>query len=206
MRELLDSFESQIQSLEPKTKMMLLLGIPLIAVALFYFFYFADAFENIQQQNDTIAKLDREIIKTSPKHALQKVLMQKRKLLSAKSELHKKNTYLLALISKVQKNRFLLTGSKDFNKFLDNLLEESVKNHIDIDNLEIKKREKEFIGKLQSVKTIDITGNGKFLNFLQFLRKIEKNKILMMANDVSIETNGTTPFVQLHIDFYGVKQ
>lgn len=205
MRELLDNLENHLQNLEQKIKILILVSIPVAFGGIFYLFYFVDAYENIQQQNSTITKLKRDIVKNSPKRALQKVLIQKRKLLASKSELNKSNLHLLALASEVEKNRFLLTSSKDFNKFLENLLEESIANRISIDTLEITDQDKEFIGKLQTIKAIDITGNGNFLNVLRFLRKIEKNKILMMANEINIETNGTIPFVRLHIDFYGVK-
>lgn len=206
MRELLDTLESHLTQLESRVKIAILIGIPVAILLFFYLFYVADTIDNIQQQETQLAKLRHDIAKNSPKRALARVVQQKRKLLKAKSELEEKKTRLMYLISKVKENRVLLTTDEDFNKFLDDMLQSSVAHNIYIDTLEMENLNKEFIGKLNTIKSVVLKGNGRFLDFLAFLRSIEKNRIMMMANDVNIETNGTIPSLYLHIDFYGVKQ
>ncbi len=206
MRDYLDRFEELLEQTPSSKKRMALVGGIALLFILFYFFYVVDALERYQSTQEEIEKTRKSVARNSPKRYLAKVVQEKRKLLENKAKLDSKKMELLAIESRFRQNRFLLSDMKDFNLFLESLLGRSVLHDIDIENLVIDESQSDFVGKLKKIRSVDIDAKGRFLDVVSFLRSIERTKILMLVNDLSIETNGSVPRVDIHIDFYGAKQ
>lgn len=205
MREYLDHLEELLQQSKPSKKYMVTAGIVLLLLLLFYYFYLIDAIDRLQSTKEETAKTQQAILKNSPKRYLAKIVAKKKRLLVNKEMLSKKKMELTMLTSKLYQNEILRNTQKNFNLFLEHFLKDSVRCNIDVKNLEIKDTNTDFIGKLKTIRTVQIEGTGRFLDILTLLRDAEEERMLLFINDLNIETNGSTPSLRLHIDFYGAK-
>ncbi|ADN08500.1 hypothetical protein [Sulfurimonas autotrophica] len=206
MREKIDLFEEKFQSLNKNEKTALLIFIPFAVIILFYFLYISNAIDEKKSNDMKLTKINHDLNKYSVKKILNKIQSSKQEILQVKSKIAEDEQKLKYLDSALSKSHFLFLSQKDFNIFLNNLLAKSVKNNILLDDVNISKKDDDFIGKLKYKKNVKVTGHGEFLNVLSFIRKVEENSMLMQIKNLSIETDGTVPYVSYDINFYGIKK
>ncbi len=206
MIELIDSLEEKIKEQEPKKRVFMLLLTLFLVMFTIYFFLIEPIIEEINQKQKTLTTLEQKISKNSPKKIQSKIFLKKKEILKNEDIKEELKLKLLLLSSKLDKLRFLFANDKDFNIFLNDLLKESVNKNILIKEIKILDKEEPFIGKLYIKKSISVEGEGRFLNIISFVRRLESNKMLMSIKELIIETEGSLPNFSFSIDFYGVKK
>ncbi len=206
MRDKLDLVEEKLDSFSKTEKIALSIFTPLLVFTLFYFLYITNAFDQQESNERTLTKLDRNLHNHSKKLVIHKIQAMKQQLLYAKSAIVESKQKLTYLETELIKNNFSFLSQKDFTHFLNDLLTKSVKNNFLIENINIEKKNSDFIGRLKYKKMISVQGSGEFLNTLKFIREVEENSMLMEIKNLNIETNGSTPSVTYEIKFYGVKR
>ena len=206
MRDKLDLVEEKLDSFSKIEKIALSVFFPLMIFTLFYFLYISNVFDQRENNENTLTKLDYDLHKHSKKLVLHEIEAMKQKLLHVKSAIVKRKQKLTYFETELVKSNFLFLSQKHFTQFLNDLLSKSVENNFLIDTINIKKDNSDFIGRLKYKKVVSVQGSGEFLDTLKFIREVEENSMLMEIKNLNIETNGTTPHVTYEIKFYGVKQ
>jgi len=206
MREQIEQLEDKIQALSKKEKILLAVAIPLVIMLLFYFLYVTDAIEQQQSNKNHIAKLDHNLKKHATQTLIRKIQASKQKILTLKSKIVTDSQHLNYLNAKLAQKDFLSLSQKDFNYFLNNLLEKSVRNNFLINDLTISTKDKKYIEKIKYKRLVSVSGSSEFLNAIKFIREVEENSMLFEIRDLNIETNGTMPRVTYNIDFYGIEK
>jgi len=206
MRALLDQLEEKLLDLDQRKQILLLLLIPLVMFALFYYLYVDGALQELESKRAKIAALQKDLHKNSPREYLNKIRQKKKAILQAKTDLDRQKQQYMLYGVKLKKMKFLFVDSKDFNIFLESLLRTSLESNFTLDDLVISDIDKKFQGMLRIRKHIDLKGSGEFLNTLHFIRGIESSGILMSINNIVVTTDGLLPKTTLSIDFYGVQE
>ncbi|WP_187647364.1 hypothetical protein [Nitrosophilus labii] len=206
MIEFIYSLEEKIKEQEPRKRVFILLIILFLVLFTIYFFLIEPIIEEINQKQETLAALEQKISKNSPKKMQSKIFLKKKEIFKNENLKEELNLKLLLLKSRFDKIRFLFVNDKDFNRFLNSLLKESVNKNILIKDIKILDKEEPFIGKLYVKKAISVEGKGRFLNIISFVRGLESNKMLMSIKELIIETEGSLPKFSFNIDFYGVRK
>ncbi len=205
MREYIDILEDKLQDIENRKRFIFLILLIFLILIAIYFLLIEPAILKIEQSQEQIENLDRKIAKISPKKLKTKIYLKKKEIMQNESLKEELKLKLLLLKSKFDRMGFLFVNNKDFNKFLDSLLKNSVNKNILIKNIEITEKNDPYIGKLKVKKMINVNGSGEFLNIVSFVRGLETNKMLMIIKEFNIETNGSIPNFSFNIDFYGVE-
>jgi len=203
MREIFDNLENNILELDSKKRFLLLTGIIFLVLILIYYFLIGPMIESIFSNQEKIIMLDKKISKNSPKKLKSKFFLIKKEILKAKNRKDELNIELLELRNRLEGMKVLLVNKLDFNKFLNNLLKESINKNLLIKNIKILEEDKQFVGKLYIKKVMRVEGEGRFLDIISFVRFLEQNNMLFSIRDFIIEIDEGLIF-SLSIDFYGV--
>jgi len=203
MRDFFDNLENNFLELDSKKRFLLLTGIIFLVLILIYYFLIVPIIESIFSNQEKVVMLDKKISKNSPEKLKSKIFLIKKEILKVKNRKEELNIKLLKLRNRLDSMKVLLVNKLDFNKFLNNLLKESINKNLLIKNVKILEEDKQFIGKLYIKKVMIIEGEGRFLDIISFVRSLEQNKMLFSIRDFIIEIDEGLRF-SFSIDFYGV--
>lgn len=203
MRDFFDNLENNFLELDSKKRFLLLTGIIFLVLILIYYFLIVPIIESIFSNQEKVVMLDKKISKNSPEKLKSKIFLIKKEILKVKNRKEELNIKLLKLRNRLDSMKVLLVNKLDFNKFLNNLLKESINKNLLIKNVKILEEDKQFIGKLYIKKVMIIEGEGRFLDIIFFVRSLEQNKMLFSIRDFIIEIDEGLRF-SFSIDFYGV--
>ena len=203
MRDFFDNLENNFLELDSKKRFLLLTGIIFLVLILIYYFLIVPIIESIFSNQEKVVMLDKKISKNSPEKLKSKIFLIKKEILKVKNRKEELNIKLLKSRNRLESMKVLLVNKLDFNKFLNNLLKESINKNLLIKNVKILEEDKQFIGKLYIKKVMIIEGEGRFLDIISFVRSLEQNKMLFSIRDFIIEIDEGLRF-SFSIDFYGV--
>ena len=203
MRDFFDNLENNFLELDSKKRFLLLTGIIFLVLILIYYFLIVPIIESIFSNQEKVVMLDKKISKNSPEKLKSKIFLIKKEILKVKNRKEELNIKLLKSRNRLESMKVLLVNKLDFNKFLNNLLKESINKNLLIKNVKILEEDKQFIGKLYIKKVMRVEGEGRFLDIIFFVRSLEQNKMLFSIRDFIIEIDEGLRF-SFSIDFYGV--
>ncbi len=205
MREWIESLQERFDALEVK-KRWIVVALPFLLVGLgAYFLYFEQVLQQIEQGETYLLELNEQITKQSSGRYEKMIASKKKEILAIKERIDRLKSKELALKAKLDGQRFIFLDGQNFARLLEDMLQSSVKNGLELSQIAIEDKEAAAVGKLKIKKSIRIEGVGEFLNIVKFVRSIEAHPVLMRVDRFVVETNGTTPSFKVAIDFYGVE-
>ena len=205
IREGIEIIEAKLEGIEREKVVMLFVLMLLLVGYLFYLLVLDPAMEELRDLDAKRTQLQDKLLKNSPKRLEHKIMGLKKELLTLRSERERLKEQKLLLLSKLSKERYRLLGPKSLSSFLDSLLAVSVKKGILLHSVSLSDEDEPFFGLLRSKKSLDINGSAPFLDLISFVRSIEDQKLLLRIDSLHIETNGSIPVFDLHVELYGAK-
>jgi len=168
-----------------------------------YYFILQPLELRLNEQKEQKEELERELKKFSTKKGLKRLKELKLQQEKIKEEITILQTSQKEILKRLEANKTLFFTKKRFSKMLDHLLKNS--RQLELKSVEIVEGEKKEIGKLYKFDEIKVEGRGEFLKTINFLREVEKSKILLKTTYFKVEKNGSVPAFRFNISFFGVK-
>ncbi len=201
----LEIYEQKLQALPKSYRWMILAAVVLLIGAGGYFLVIEERLQDLQSQKERLATLERSIHKQNPKRLEAKIVKMQRQLVSLRTEIDRLRSQQSALLAKLQERRTLFLSQKSFSKLLEQILADSYRHGLELQQVAINDSQKPFLGKIFEKKVVDINGTGSFLPLVRFLRRIESSPLLLKIDKLHIETNGTTPAFSFRLKLYGAR-
>jgi Tfp pilus assembly protein PilO len=205
MRELIERLQEFYDTLEGVRKWIFILLPFLVVSALAYSLYIEPAMQQLQEKEERIAQLSQKIFKHKSSRYEKLIAQSKKEILRLQSEIDKLESKTLALRTRLEKERFIFLNGENFAKLLEDMLQDSVKNNLELSQIKIEDRSIAKVGKLKVKKAMRVEGKGEFLNIVKFVRNIEGHPVLLSVQKFVVETNGSMPLFSVDIDFFGVE-
>ncbi len=159
--------------------------------------------EEIQTEQEHLGKIESSMQKNRAPFYLRQIqkLKQDNMLLQSAIEQmrEKKNT----ILEQLHQDRVFFLTNENFAQLLDNILNESKKRDLILEQILITPKNEPYLGKIYEKKELAIRGEGEFLNIVKFLRSIENSEVLLRIDNLSIETNGSMPRFSFLLKLYG---
>lgn len=195
-----------VNNIEKKQLIMLYLIILFIGYMIFNAFVPEMMDKQESLQNDIETK-QMKILNNSVKKLNAQVKKFHMSLLEKKEELRVKQEDTNHYIGKLYQIQFAFFREIEFAKSLDLMLKESLKQNIQLNfikNIDLKVSNLTEL--IQYKKSIQIDGDGRYANILQFIHFIEQQELLMNLHDITFkeDTKNNTIHFSLMADFYGV--
>jgi len=201
-----DKFE-EIEELDTRTKTGIYIAIPLVLLAVFYFAFFASAFDEFDANQNKLHSLQKELQKPTLRLVSAKIVRLKKELIQNRTQIDEKRQQLNFFQKELNSKSFLFISKKSISLFLNKLLGNSLHKDVLIQTITLHNENSPYIGNLKLKKVIDVNASGRFLNELSLLRSIEKSTMLIKVENLQIilkETN--MPICSFEVKFFGVER
>ncbi|GEM_PF-2864218 len=203
-RERLEAIEARLKAYPLWQRAMLYLLIALFVIYGGYELFLSDIFAERAYKMEQITQLQSKIAKRSPKRYEAKLKKLKKELVQLREELQRARAKEMELRSRLQKTETRFLDQKSLAKLLDDILADSKQRGLALAKIDIQDMHEPYIGKIEVAKRFEVSGQGRFLELVGFLRGIERHPMLLKIDDLHIETNGTIPQFRFLIKLYGV--
>ena len=203
-RERLEAIEARLQTYPLWQRAVLYLLIALFVIYGGYELFLNDLFMERAYKMEQIAQLQSKIAKRSPKRYEARLKKLKKELAQLREELQRARAKEMELRSRLQKTETRFLDQKSLAKLLDDILVDSKQRGLALAKIDIQDTREPYIGKIEVTKRFEVSGQGRFLELVGFMRGIERHPMLLKIDDLHIETNGTIPQFRFFIKLYGV--
>lgn len=195
-----------LNNLDKKQLVMLYMCVVFLGYILFNAFI-SDMLDKQTSLRADIDAKQMKIMSNQPKRLKNQLQKQDRVLLINKDKLQEDTENINHLMSRLYQMKAVFFKEANLAKSLDLILEKSLKQNIQINFIKNSNDKVENLTELvQYKKSMNIDGNGKYKDIVQFIRFIEEQDLLMRLHDIKFEedTKKQNVHFSLIIDFYGV--
>jgi len=192
MNEQLEQFEEQLNEMDYTKKIAIYVVIFISIVYMSWNFFGEDMNQNIEDLQENILTLEKKLQKNNIKtleRAIAKAKKEKLVLDDRLTTLRFQNEFIK---NKLEDIDFIYYDQLGVVTILDNILENSIKNKIDLSLVESQDINKIFTQYIMEKKLINIKGIGSFKHIINLMQYIDNLNGLIRVKDFIIDIDEVT--------------
>lgn len=204
-QEQLDMLDEQLEAYSPLQLWGLYLGSAAGIVFMSWMFFASDMLDELIQLQDQNSALVEQIHDHSAEAYNEKITASNQKIMKNDQLLTALANEKAALMLQLSQSQGLIFNNQQFAHTLDLLLEESIRQHLKIEKMEVEDTDQVFYGKVKQFKKLTIRGSGNFRSIAAFLTFIETQKTLVEIRNVQIRSDEHKPSFEAIVYYMGVE-
>jgi len=206
MNEQLEEFEEQLDEMSKQKLYFMYISIIILLMYLSWNLFGETLTSDIELKESSISSLESKLKRNnlnSIQKAIKKTKKDKLKLAENLNELKSKEMFISTKLESVD---FIFFDQMGIAKILDDILKQSLRYNIDIDEITYENMNKLYTANIYEKENIIVTGSASFKNTINLIQYIDSIKSLLQINrfDIFMDENSTINF-DINISNYGAE-
>jgi len=205
MNEQVEHLESQLEEL-PLTQRIALYVTIIISFSVASWYLFGETMNiDIESKKDSIIAMEKKFTKNSISSLAKGIKISKKESLVLQEELVDIRFKDRFIQGKLEALGFIIFDEMGIAQILDDILGNSLKNYIDIENISSKTIDKKDNTHIVEKEFIVIVGSGSFKNIMALIQYIDSLSALLRIKNISVKLEDDKTIFELSISHYGVE-